>query len=277
MMLSGHKDSRLVIVLQTDHSRVAGLLAAHWGNAEFAEPSPYASMVLAAQEHDSGWSDWEVKPTLSEQGYPIDYIGSIKRLGSVWLDFYQRAIERVAARDPYAGLMVLMHAVGLCTRGMGLLPHMPDYSEIPEVREVLRRLEARRLELLGELRRSDTFREAATDEHLWRNFRLMEAVEPLAQFICNRYPFNSPDRHNGPRSTLEHVPVKPGREDVTVTVEVLDEQRARLRPYPFDVDPLPIPIAARLVPDRPYASQDEFLREYYKAERCLISYSLHAS
>ena len=46
--------------------------------------------------------------------------------------------------------------------------------------------------------------------------------------------------------------------------------------YPFDVDPLEIPIPARLVPDRRYASQAEFLREYYKAERCVITYSLHA-
>lgn len=277
MMISGRKDSRLVLVLQTDHSRVAGLLAAHWGNAEFGEPRPYGSMVLAAQEHDGGWWDWEIRPTLSEEGYPLDYIGSISRLRSVWLDFYRNGIERVAERDPYAGLMVLMHAVGLCTRGMGLLPRMPDYSEIPEVREALRRLEARRQELVEDLRRSETHREVATDEHLWTNFRLMEVVEPLAQFICNRYPFNSTERRNGPGNTFEHAPVRPGREDVTLTVDVLDGERARLRPYPFDVDPLEIPIPARLVPDRRYASQEEFLREYYKAERCVFTYSLHAS
>ena len=50
-------------------------------------------MVLAAQEHDSGWWDWEIKPTLNEQGYPSDYIGSVRRLGQgVWLDLYRRAI-----------------------------------------------------------------------------------------------------------------------------------------------------------------------------------------
>ena len=277
MMISGRKDSNLVVVLQIDHSRVAGLLAAHWGNAEFGEPRPYGSMVLAAQEHDSGWWDWEIKPTLSGEGYPLDYIGSINRLGPVWLDFFRHAIERVAKRDPYAGLIVLMHAVGLCTRGMGLIPRMPDYSEIPVVRETLGHLEARRRELVEDLRRSDTYRALATDEHLWTNFRLMEALDQLAQFICNRYPFNSTERKSGPGNSFEHVPARPGREDVTVTVDVLDEQRARLRPYPFDVDPLPIQIPARLVPDRPYASQEEFLRDYYKAERCVISYSLHAA
>ncbi len=36
-------------------------------------------MVLAAQEHDSGWWDWEIKPSVNEQGYPSDYIGSISK------------------------------------------------------------------------------------------------------------------------------------------------------------------------------------------------------
>jgi hypothetical protein len=32
------------------------LLAAHWGNEDFVPPTPFVSMALAAQEHDSGWS-----------------------------------------------------------------------------------------------------------------------------------------------------------------------------------------------------------------------------
>src|SRR2546430_8593137 len=78
MMVCPYNESHVLLVLQIDHSRIAGLLAAHWGNAEFATPSPYAAMVLAAQEHDSGWWDWEIQPTISAQGYPPDYIGSIK-------------------------------------------------------------------------------------------------------------------------------------------------------------------------------------------------------
>jgi Protein of unknown function (DUF3891) len=70
-----YDDASLMLVVQIDHSRVAGLLAAHWGNAEFAAPVPYASVVLAAQEHDSGWWNWEIKPTLNAQGFPPDYHG----------------------------------------------------------------------------------------------------------------------------------------------------------------------------------------------------------
>ena len=54
MMAYPYDDARIILALQIDHSRVAGLLAAHWGNAEFAAPTPYPSVVLAAQEHDNG-------------------------------------------------------------------------------------------------------------------------------------------------------------------------------------------------------------------------------
>ena len=138
MIVCPYNESFLVLVLQTDHSRIAGLLAAHWGNDQFASLDPYASMVLAAQEHDSGWWDWEIKPTLNEQGYPSDYIGSIKHLGQgVWLDLYRRAIERLAQRDLYAAYFVSMHGEALLTRGMGLLPSMPDYTGDPAVQKFI--------------------------------------------------------------------------------------------------------------------------------------------
>ncbi len=276
MMISGLKDSRLVLVLQTDHSRVAGLLAAHWGNARFAEPAPYGSMVLAAEEHDAGWWEWEARPTLTEDGYPMDYIGSVGNLGSVWLEFYRRGIERVAEQDPYAGLIILMHAEGLCTQGKGLISHMPDFSPIPEVRDALDRWEARRQELIDQLRGSAAYRDFASDRELWRNYRLMQVFDQLAQFICNRYPFDSEARKNGPSNEIGHVPVGPGRDDAVLTVDVLDGARARVHPYPFDRSPLEIPIPARLVPDRRYESQAAFLHDFHRAERCVIAYSLHA-
>ncbi len=276
MMISGLKDSRLVLVLQTDHSRVAGLLAAHWGNARFAEPAPYGSMVLAADEHDAGWWEWEARPTLTGDGYPMDYIGSVRNLGSVWLEFFRRGIERVAEQDPYAGLMILMHAEGLCTQGKGLISHMPDFSPIPEVRDALDRWEARRQELIDQLRGSAAYRDFASDRELWRNYRLMQVFDQLAQFICNRYPFDSAARKNGPSNEIGHVPVAPGRDDAVLTVDVLDGARARVHPYPFDRSPLEIPIPARLVPDRRYESQEAFLHDFHRAERCVIAYSLHA-
>ena len=41
MIVCPYNESFLVLVLQTDHSRIARLLAAHWGNDKFASLNPY--------------------------------------------------------------------------------------------------------------------------------------------------------------------------------------------------------------------------------------------
>jgi hypothetical protein len=268
------------LILQTDHSRIAGLLAAHWGNDQFAKLHPYASMVLAAQEHDSGWWDWEIKPSVNEQGFPSDYIGSIKHLGQgVWLDLYRRAIERLASRDLYAAYFVSMHGEALLTQGMGLLPSMPDYRNDPAVQNFIAEQKAPRTRWLAQLRTDAVPKELTDESHLWTNFKLMEVFDQFAQFVCNRYPFNSQARKNGPTNKLSNipVPVADGKPDVTLTIDVRDERDAIVSPYPFDVSPLPISFEGRLVPNRSYSKQEEFLEDFYKAERMAISYTLKAA
>ena len=130
MMVNPYDDSRLMLALQIDHSRVAGFFAAHWGNKDFARPEPYASVVLAAQEHDIGWWEWEMKPaTLNEKGFPLDYHdGSLKYLGQLRLDFYKNAVDHVMQRYPYSALLMAMHGVSLMNAGYGKYAYPPDRS-----------------------------------------------------------------------------------------------------------------------------------------------------
>ena len=280
MMVCPYDDSRVLLILQTDHSRIAGLLAAHWGNDQFAKLQPYASMVLAAQEHDSGWWDWEIKPSVNEQGYPSDYIGSIKHLGQgVWLDLYRHAIERVAARDLYAAFFVSMHGEALLTKGMGLLPSMPDYTGDPAVQEFIGQQKELRAGWLPTLQNNQALAAVTNDKHLWTNFNLMEVFDQFAQFVCNRYPFNSQARKNGPTHSLSgiSVPVSAERPNVTLTIDVLNESEAVVRPFPFDANPLKVSFEGRLVPNRRFVEQAEFLESFYSAERIVINYTLSAA
>lgn len=277
MMVCPYDASRLLLILQTDHSRIAGLLAAHWGNDQFARLRPYSSMVLAAQEHDSGWWDWEIKPSVNDQGFPSDYIGSIKHLGQgVWLDLYRHAIERLAGRDPYAAYFVSMHGEALLTQGMGLLPSMPDYRNDPAVQNFIVEQKAPRARWLAQLESEPGRSQLLDESHLWTNVKLMEVFDQFAQFVCNRYPLNSQARKNGPTNTLSNVPVPvaEGKPDVTLTIDIQNEREASVRPYPFDISPLPLSFEGRLVPNRSYSKQEEFLEDFYSAERISINYQL---
>ena len=280
MMVCPYDDSNVLLILQTDHSRIAGLLAARWGNDQFAKLQPYSSMVLAAQEHDSGWWDWEIKPSVNGQGYPSDYIGSIKHLGQgVWLDLYRRAIERVAARDLYAAYFVSMHGEALLTKGMGLLPSMPDYTGDRAVKEFIAQQKELRAGWLPTLQKNQALTAVTTEKHLWTNFNLMEVFDQFAQFVCNRYPFNSQARKNGPTHTLSglSVPVSPEQPNITLTIDVLNETDAIVRPFPFDVNPLKLSFEGRLVSNQPFSDQEEFLQQFYGGERIAIDYTLRAA
>ena len=279
MMVNVVDDERLLLVLQIDHSRKVGWMAAHWGNDVFAPLRPYNSMVLAAQEHDSGWWDWEIKPTLNKEGYPLDYIGSVGALGTVWLDFYGSVVDRIAKKDLYSAYFVSMHGDGLVTKGMGLLDYMPDWSAVdPRFKAFVDGQHEIRAGILNDLRQMDDFKEFSTDEYLWTNYKYLEVFDQLGQFICNRYPFNSTNRVNGPSKTLSDVPVPvaPGEEDTTILVDVQDEANAIVTPYPFDIDPLEITFTGGLVPRKPFESQEEFLPYFYTGERVTVSYNLHS-
>jgi hypothetical protein len=113
---------------------------------------------------------------------------------------------------------------------------------------------------------------------VWTNYEYMEVFDQLAQFVCNRYPLNSKARKLGPTNTLNDVdvPTKHGRPPVKITIDTVGEHRAVLTPYPFDADPLVVSFTARLVPKKSYATPEEFLQEFYGAERIFVTHTLSA-
>src|SRR5918996_446 len=252
MMAYPYDATRMILALQIDHSRVAGYFAAHWGNQDFDRPQPYASVVLAAHEHDIGWWEWEMKPsTLNDQGYPLDYHdGSLKFLGQLRLDFYKNSVDRVIPRDPYAAMLMAMHGVSLMNAGYGKYKYPPDRTGDPRVKAYVDHQEALRIKLLEQLRQSEQFKDYTSDEQVWTNYEYIEVFDQMAQFLCNRYPLNSSARKLGPSKTLNDVdiPVRPGAKTVKLNIDTVAEHSAIVRPYPFDMDPLPVSFTARLVP-----------------------------
>jgi hypothetical protein len=271
----------MILALQIDHSRVAGYLAAHWGNQDFARPEPYASVVLAAQEHDIGWWEWEMKPaTLNDRGYPLDYHdGSLKYLGQLRLDFYKNAVDRVMHRDKYAAMLMAMHGVALMNAGYGRYAYPPDRTSDPRVKAYVSHQEDLRVDLLRQLRESGQYKDFVSDEQVWTNYEYMEVFDQFAQFLCNRYPLNSKARKLGPTNTLNDVdvPTRRGKPNVKLTIDTVSENRATVHPYPFDIDSLPVSFTARLVPRRAYRDGEDFLGEFYRAERVTVTHTLASS
>src|SRR5436853_3316347 len=101
-----------MLLTQTDHSRLAGFLASHWGNDRFSELHTYESVTRAATFHDFGWLRYETHPELNpETGEPYSFI--TLPFQPEQLDAYQWCVDWLASVDPYSALLVGMHRVGL--------------------------------------------------------------------------------------------------------------------------------------------------------------------
>jgi len=162
---------------------------------------------------------------------------------------------------------------------MGLLPSMPDYTGDAAVQKFIAQQKALRAEWLPTLQKNQALTAVTTETHLWTNFNLMEVFDQFAQFVCNRYPFNSQARKNGPTHTLSGiaVPVSSERPHATLTIDVLNETEAVVSPFPFDVNPLRLSFEGRLVRNQPFTNQEEFLQQFYGGERVAINYTLSAA
>src|SRR5215472_16508049 len=113
----------LLVIRQTDHAFLAGFLGKEWGNEQFQKPEPKASFCLAVSEHDNGWADWELRPTIDPKTHlPFSFM-SIPTETHIAL--YQRGIERLVKVDHYAALLAAMHASELYDKARAT---MPGYS-----------------------------------------------------------------------------------------------------------------------------------------------------
>ena len=81
-MLRTDREGQAWLVTQPHHAEVAGYLAAHWGNREFARPGHFAptpdperlraETVFGIAQHDNGWWEWDAAPRLREaDGLPL--------------------------------------------------------------------------------------------------------------------------------------------------------------------------------------------------------------
>ena len=117
------------LVMQVDHAVVSGRLAEAW--ADVIEPRE--AVITAARLHDIGWRHWEAEARLNpDTGRPANFLDVVI---DEHLRLYRLGIDEVAALDPYAGMLVSMHAAGIYTGRFGtqpalLLTRAPDVQEV---------------------------------------------------------------------------------------------------------------------------------------------------
>ncbi|MFM9125916.1 MAG: DUF3891 family protein [Actinomycetota bacterium] len=224
------------IVTQVDHAVISGILAEAWSASGPDALRPRDAIVTAARLHDIGWRHWEAAPRLNpDTGRPANFLDVVI---DEHLRLYRLGIEEVEAVDPWAGMLVSMHAAGIYTGRYGSQPALL-LSRAPDVQAVVDAFVAEQEARYGGAQVALD----VTDDELWRAYLLLQVFDRLSLRLCQGDPAGP-----GPMEIA-----LPGERVLRVEP---DAGCDRLDPWPFDADEIRVGIPTRVVPLAGYDGDD---------------------
>jgi hypothetical protein len=227
-MIVRRDGSDWLLITQPDHSALAGRIMAAWQADGFPDRPTRPRVLRATGEHDIGWVPEDAAPRVTIDGHPADFMTvptSVKQ--GVW----PVALDRLAPEDPYVAALVAQHAVTVYRR----------YAADPAWTGFFPPLERRRDDLFAE----STERIPAAGEApagfstFLLDYTMVGLGDLFSLIFCNAWP--EPYLMEGYQA-------------------ILRDDRLTISPDPFDGATVPFDIAARRIPARPYAS-DQDLRD----------------
>jgi hypothetical protein len=251
-------DGYLYIVNQYDHSVQAGEVAQRWGNEQFARPKHFDSLCLAVEKHDIGWIESDTKVLFNpENGQPVPFL-SVNLLQHV--EFYGKGYEQIKAEDPYAGLLVGMHWIGLYTSRFGYDPSftftIPE-ELVPFINENITKQQKAWIDLKMNLWNKAEPR-SRFEDNLWMNYEIVQFMDRLSQYVS----MHTLDTKNqfilGPvRQTVDS-------EGCMITVQGQGDGTVIVDPFPFD-SVVETTVSMRKVPDIRYETHEEIFHAMEEA------------
>lgn len=233
-MIRRETDDGLFLITHGEHARLAWRIACEWGNAQFPIPEPRHDILSAVLTHDDGWLLRDSRPMLNQHGEPEAFtrslVGAYSAFENIDLPAYLRvraeATEAVAARNPFAAIIVSMHTVNLLTE-------RADLSTIPEK---YRALHAGFVEAQRAFQRDTAAQLHASPTALERAFRFLQTCDQLSLVACVAYQEPSTLRHRIETTT---------RESTEIHCRPRNKSTCEITPWPFQQEPVALSFEAR--------------------------------
>jgi len=215
----------VIAIGQASHAWMAGQIARAWGNRAFAPPEPREEVCLAAEQHDVGMAEWDLRPSLNPRtGRPLSFLElPLQTHVALW----SAAPAKLFTQSRYAALLVSMHGVALNER-----------RKLANYGAAQRKLVTDYLAGQRELQSMLAEQLAADRVQLARNQRLVWSWDSLSLAVCLRWP----------ELTLKDVPANDGT--VGVVLAAAGADRFTLDPWPFAEDRLQVHCEGRLLSGR---------------------------
>lgn len=259
MIVRKEKNGEMLLIGQTDHSRLVGQFAAHWGNEQFATPHPYEPVARAAAFHDYGWLRYETAPIWNETTGETPGFRDIPA-SAAQLESYAWCGDWLLAADPYAGLLVNMHRTGLWRS---------RYDSIAHPSIVARALgEPIAAFVAASEDRQAQARQRWNEQELWTNYRLLQVWDLLGLYFGCQAPYEE---------YIEPVPLSYGGgklDGVRLSLTPVGENKVRFDPFPFNSRPCSVQMTYRRLPQARYPDNESFRRAYFQAPVDIMKFEL---
>ncbi len=239
MIVREMPNGQLLCLNQTTHALMAEQFVRQWGNNDFAKPTPYAEMMLAVSQHDNGWYEWELRPRLCADGYPMDFLKDDEPLAK--LDLWRLSVSRVYAQHPYAALPVGRHAAWLY---QGALAQITDAAVYQQTVAFIAEQEALVAHVRHLFADDRCFREWLSEDALNANTRLLQ----FGDFAVLQVAIPWGNARVMPQCPLNH------HEHVDIQMR-FDEQTINFDPWPFGVADFTVTIHGRLLNQRYFPNE----------------------
>lgn len=229
-------DGNDVIALsQPAHAWVSGQLAQAWGNATAGELQPRRDVILAAEQHDIAWLEWETAPTLNaETGLPHNFmtIPTSEHLG-----FWSSAGSLALAYGRYVALLVAGHGLGLYKRFHNWEKDTDE--EAATARKYIAEVEQFAGKLRADLQQDPQLASLATDKMIDRNQALVGLWDGISLALCH-----------GLTETREFEGVPAADGQITLTLQPTGDDQIEVDPWPFSTGSLTLICEGRRLSER---------------------------
>ncbi|MGO9008282.1 MAG: DUF3891 family protein [Beijerinckiaceae bacterium] len=179
-MLLRKESPGVIAIPQINHAWVSGQLARAWGNEKFAAPTPRELVCLAAEQHDIGWLDYDLKPDFDfETGLPQEFR---QAPDSVHTALWRDGVTHARVYGRYVALLVSLHADTLYQRHFDLESANMETAAL--VRRFLDDQRAYQAEMLISLAEDPVYGKLATREAVEHNRLLIAALDGMSLSIC---------------------------------------------------------------------------------------------
>ena len=215
-----------LLISQVEHARLAGEIAAAWGNGTVPAPPHPEWLISAVRDHDEGWRAWELAPRIDPStGRPRDFTEMPMREATV---IWTRSIAD-CCKQPFCSLWVSRHFCHLAEQARESRGDKPD-----EVAAIDRFLQQQRsVQACEEQALAPRFGPGEFVPLADEGFRFLQFFDRLSLWLCCA-PRTQPEEFLVPRfGSIRFVPDTP--------------RLLRAEPFPLSVDSLELRVPAKRI------------------------------